>query len=82
MTPLRKKHVAAQADWMVAEARTGTRHLAAPAMRAAMASPFNYANATRVLIVKDVKRDDPDQVAAAYRELFAKHDPSASTRFS
>lgn len=58
------------ADWMVAEARTGTKHLAAPAMRAAMASPFDYANATKVLIVKDVKRDDSDQVAAAYRELF------------
>ena len=27
-------------------------------MRAAMASPFDYANATKVLVVKDVKRDD------------------------
>lgn len=58
------------ADWMVAEARTGTRHLEAPAIRAAMASPFDYVEATRVLIVRDVKRDDTDQVAAAYRELF------------
>jgi len=58
------------ADWAAAEARTGTRHLEAPAIRAAMASPFDYANATRVLIVKDVQRDDSDQVAAAYRELF------------
>ena len=39
-------------------------------MRAAMASPFDYPDATRVLIVRDVKRDDADQVAAAYRELF------------
>jgi ATP-dependent DNA helicase DinG len=58
------------ASWFAAEARTGTRHLLAPAMRASMASPFDYANATRVLIVKDVPRDDTDQVAAAYRELF------------
>jgi ATP-dependent DNA helicase DinG len=58
------------AGWLVAEARTGARHLAAPAIRAAMNSPFDYASATRVLIVKDVKRDDSDQVAAAYRELF------------
>jgi ATP-dependent DNA helicase DinG len=58
------------ASWFAAEARTGTRHLLAPAMRAAMASPFDYASATRVLIVKDVPRDDADQVAAAYRELF------------
>src|SRR5882757_10492643 len=28
------------ADWEAAEARTGTKHLLAPAMRAAMASPF------------------------------------------
>ncbi len=58
------------ADWTVAEARTGTRHLSFPAMRAAMASPFDYPEATKVLIVRDVKRDDADQVAAAYRELF------------
>jgi len=60
----------APAAWFAAEARTGTRHLLAPATRAAMASPFDYADATRVLIVKDVRRDDADQVAAAYRELF------------
>ena len=60
----------APANWFAAEARTGTRHLTAPAMRAAMASPFDYASATKVLIVKDVPRDDTDQVAAAYRELF------------
>src|SRR5262249_45357853 len=61
---------AAVADWTVAEARTGTRHLAAPAIRAAMTSPFDYIDATRVLIVRDVSRDDAEQVAAAYRELF------------
>ncbi|HTR83818.1 MAG TPA: ATP-dependent DNA helicase [Reyranella sp.] len=58
------------ADWSSAEARTGTKHLLDPAMRAAMASPFDYVDATRVLIVRDVKRDDAEQVAAAYRELF------------
>ncbi|MBV8409024.1 MAG: ATP-dependent DNA helicase [Alphaproteobacteria bacterium] len=57
-------------DWVVAEARTGARHLQAPAIRAAMASPFDYVDATRVLIVRDVRRDDGEQVAAAYRELF------------
>ena len=57
-------------DWLSAEARTGTRHLQAPAVRAAMASPFDYAANTKVFVVKDVKRDDSDQVAAAYRELF------------
>ncbi|MCX7362960.1 MAG: ATP-dependent DNA helicase, partial [Alphaproteobacteria bacterium] len=68
--PANDEDQSALADWTSAEARTGTKHLLAPAMRASMASPFDYANATRVLIVKDVKRDDQDQVAAAYRELF------------
>jgi ATP-dependent DNA helicase DinG len=58
------------ADWQAAEARTGARHLAAPAIRAAVASPFDYPAQTRVMIVRDVARDSPDQVAAAYRELF------------
>ncbi|MFZ5782716.1 MAG: ATP-dependent DNA helicase [Pseudomonadota bacterium] len=68
--PANDEQPEALADWTVAEARTGTRHLHAPAIRAAMASPFDYPGATRVLIVRDVRRDDADQVAAAYRELF------------
>src|SRR5689334_7418596 len=70
LQPANDETADALADWTSAEARTGTRHLNAPAMRAAMASPFDYPNATRILIVKDVPRDDTDQVAAAYRELF------------
>ena len=35
-----------------------------------MASPFDYPASTRVLIVRDVRRDDAEQIAAAYRELF------------
>ncbi|MBS0220503.1 MAG: ATP-dependent DNA helicase [Proteobacteria bacterium] len=72
----------APADWFAAEARTGMRHLLDPAMRAAMASPFDYPNATRVLIVKDVKRDDADQVASAYRELFLAADGGALGLFT
>ncbi len=59
-----------EADWRAAEARTGAGHLARPAVRAAVPSPFDYAAQTRVLVVTDVNRRDPDQVAAAYRELF------------
>jgi ATP-dependent DNA helicase DinG len=59
-----------EADWLAAERRTGAVHLAAPAMRAAVPSPFDYPNQTRVLIVTDVRKDDLDQVASAYRELF------------
>ncbi|HZB92855.1 MAG TPA: helicase C-terminal domain-containing protein, partial [Stellaceae bacterium] len=57
-------------DWEAAEARTGARHLAAPALRVSVPSPFDYAAQTRVFVVTDIRRDDPAQVAAAYRELF------------
>jgi len=60
----------AEADWLSAEQRTGALHLPAPAIRAAVASPFDYAAQTRVFIIGDVRKDDLDQVAAAYRELF------------
>jgi len=57
-------------DWLAAEARTGTRHLARPAWRARVPSPFDYTAQTRIFIVTDVRREDAGQVAAAYRELF------------
>ncbi|MED5519466.1 MAG: helicase C-terminal domain-containing protein, partial [Pseudomonadota bacterium] len=44
--------------------------LARPAIRAQVPSPFDYPAHTRVFIVNDVRKDDMDQVAAAYRELF------------
>ncbi len=59
-----------EADWTTAEQRTGALHLPLPAVRAAVASPFDYADCTRVLVINDVRKDDMDQVAAAYRELF------------
>lgn len=58
-----------EAGWLAAEARTGARHLP-ERMRARVPSPFDYPNRTRVLVVRDVKRDDIVQAAAAYRELF------------
>ena len=57
-------------DWAAAEAATGGRHLKAPAIRAALPSPFDYGAQTRVLVVTDVRRGAPDRVAAAYRALF------------
>jgi ATP-dependent DNA helicase DinG len=59
-----------EADWRAAERRTGATYLEAQPVRAEVASPFDYAARTRVLIVSDVRKDDMDQVAAAYRELF------------
>lgn len=59
-----------ESDWAAAERRTGAIHLAAPAVRAAVPSPFDYPAQTRVFVVTDVRKDDMNQVAAAYRELF------------
>jgi ATP-dependent DNA helicase DinG len=59
----------AEADWASAEARTGARHLP-QSTRATVPSPFPYDELTRVLVVTDVRKDDFNQVAAAYRELF------------
>jgi len=56
--------------WHGAEARTGALHLPAPAIRAAVPSPFDYGARTRALVVTDVSREEFGQVAAAYRALF------------
>jgi len=60
----------AAADWAVAERRSGAEYLDGAPIRAALPSPFDYAAHTRVLVVGDVRKDDLDQVASAYRELF------------
>jgi ATP-dependent DNA helicase DinG len=57
-------------DWRHAEMRTGVVHLPYAVRRTTHDSPFDYPASARVLAVNDVARDDIDQVAAAYRELF------------
>jgi len=69
-----------EADWRVAESRTGAEHIKAlgdggkatapTVQRARYPSPFDFAAQARVLVVTDVNRDDPDAVAAALRILF------------
>ena len=56
--------------WTGAEAGTGLRHLPASPAGARIASPFDYAAQTRILIITDVPRDDLGQVAAACVTLF------------
>ena len=57
-------------DWQSAEVRTGALHLPQPARRASFGSPFRYEQQSRIFIVKDVPRREPDALAAAMRELF------------
>jgi ATP-dependent DNA helicase DinG len=56
--------------WRGAEAGTGLQHLQVRPAASRIASPFDYAAQTRILIVTDVARDDIGQVAAAYAALF------------
>jgi len=58
-----------EAAWAAAEARVGAQHLASPAIRATVASPFDYAAQTRAFIITDVPAEI-SAVAAAYRALF------------
>ncbi len=55
--------------WGLAEAASGLRHLTASPRAARIASPFDYAAQTRILIVNDVPRDDVGQVAAGFAAL-------------
>jgi len=57
-------------DWHNAEMRTGVVHLPYPVKRVSHESPFDYGANSRVIVVNDINRNDIDQLAAAYRELF------------
>ena len=59
-----------RADWRAADVRTGMQHMAVPPKRLSVESPFDYGANTRIYIVGDVNKHDPDQVAAAYKALF------------
>ncbi len=55
----------------LAEMRTGAARLPDRPKTLRLASPFDYAANARAFVVTDIGRDDPRQVAAAIRELFA-----------
>ncbi len=44
----------AETSWAMAEGRVGALHLPSPAIRASLASPFDYARQTRTFVVTDV----------------------------
>ena len=68
--------------WASAEARVGAPHLPSPAIRATVASPFDYAQQTRAFVVTDVMPDSLDQLAAAYRALFIASEGGALGLFT
>jgi ATP-dependent DNA helicase DinG len=54
----------------LAEMRTGSARFPERPKTLRLASPFDYAQNARAIVVTDVARDDARQVAAAMRELF------------
>ncbi|MEO0392539.1 MAG: ATP-dependent DNA helicase [Pseudomonadota bacterium] len=60
-----------ESRWASALRVSGANHLPSEPVRARVRSPFNYPDQTRALIVTDVNKHDMDQVATAYRSLFA-----------
>ena len=58
-----------RSDWAAALDQTGARHLQTAPSISAVASPFDYAGQTRLLIVNDVARDRPADTAAAMAAL-------------
>ncbi|THD38193.1 MAG: ATP-dependent DNA helicase [Sphingomonas sp.] len=58
-------------DWQIADARAGVPHLDRAAGHFDVASPFDYATQSEVLIVTDVKRGDLAALANAYARLIA-----------
>ena len=71
-----------EAAWHDAEARIGATHLASPAIRVAVASPFDYAAQTRAFVVTDVNTREIPSLAAAYRALFMASDGGALGLFT
>ena len=59
-----------EAPFALAEMRTGAARLEDLPKTLRLASPFDYAANARAIVITDVGRDDPRQVAAAMRELF------------
>ncbi|MCB9990933.1 MAG: ATP-dependent DNA helicase [Rhodospirillales bacterium] len=57
-------------NWRVARERTGVDFLNEDPVAFAEQSPFNYADQTKIFVINDVRKDDLNQVSAAYRELF------------
>lgn len=57
----------AETAWEAAEARTGANHFPSPALRASLASPFDYARQTRAFIVTDVDNSSLVDLSAAFR---------------
>lgn len=58
-----------ETGWQKAEKRLGTGHFLTPPMRAALMSPFQYAEQTRAYIITDISKESA-ALARAFQKLF------------
>lgn len=72
-----------ETTWHVADQRTGATHLSEMTpVRLAIPSPFAYATQTRVLVVKDIAKNDAAGLANAYQRLALATDGGALGLFT
>lgn len=57
-------------DWESAESMSGAKYLDDAPIRFSIPSPYRYAEQTRIYIATDIGKEDINQLASAYRELF------------
>lgn len=57
-------------DWRAAAERSGLGYMGGDMVAEKFASPFNYQESTRIIVIDDVNKNDIGQVAAAYQSLF------------
>ena len=69
-------------DWKSAYALTGMDYMAGNINQLALPSPFNYSAQTKVFIINDVRKDNMDQLAGAYRTLFEASEGGALGLFT
>lgn len=56
--------------WETAENLTGATHLTSAPIEFSIPSPFDYAGRTKIFVINDIRKNDADHLATAYRELF------------
>ena len=59
-----------ETDWQTARSRSGAQYLTPQSHDVSFNSPFDYPQNTKIFIVNDVRKDDMEQVASAYKALF------------
>ncbi|MEM6811332.1 MAG: ATP-dependent DNA helicase [Pseudomonadota bacterium] len=69
-------------NWEMPEKRTGAAYISENIVKEQYSSPFRYNEQSKIIVVQDVAKNDPKQVAAAYLSLFKASGGSAIGLFT